>query len=77
MKIADLKMKHKNKWILVKVIKEAKNHSILDVMPLKISDEREEVYAHLQKLKKGAHVATLFTGKIPPKGMTFTFYASI
>ena len=76
MKIADLKKKYKNKWILAKVIKETKEHKVLEIKPLVISDKRDEVYKSLSKLKKGAHVATLYTGKIPAKGMSFTFYVS-
>jgi len=76
MKIADLKKKYKNKWILAKVIKETKEHKVLEMKPLVISDKRDEVYKSLSKLKKGAHVATFYTGKIPAKGMSFTFYVS-
>ena len=76
MKIADLKKKYKNKWILAKVIKETKEHKVLEIKPLVISDKRDEVYKSLSKLKKGAHVATFYTGKIPAKGMSFTFYVS-
>jgi len=77
MKVTELKTKYKNKWVLAQIVKEDSSHNILDAKPLKISDDREEIYKHLQKLKKGAHVATLFTGETPPKGMTFTFYVSI
>ena len=76
MKIADLKKKYKNKWILAKVIKETKEHKVLEIKPLVISDKRDEVYKSLSKLKKGAHVATFYTGKFPAKGMSFTFYVS-
>ncbi|MBI4225733.1 hypothetical protein HY612_01330 [Candidatus Roizmanbacteria bacterium] len=76
MKIADLKKKYKNKWILAKVIKETKEHKVLEMNPLVISDKRDDIYKSLAKLKKGAHVATLYTGEIPAKGMSFTFYVS-
>jgi len=75
MKISELKKKYKNKWILAEVTKEIKPHKkIVEVKPLVISDKRDEVYRSLSKLKQGAHVATFYTGEIPPKGMSFTFY---
>jgi hypothetical protein len=74
MKITELKKKYKNKWILAKVISETKEHKVLEMNPLVISDKRDDVYKSLGKLKKGAHVATFYTGKIPAKGMSFTFY---
>lgn len=75
MKITELKKKYKNKWILAQVVKENKIHQILEVKPLVISDEREKVYKCLKEVKKGSHVATIYTGQSPPKGLVFTFYA--
>lgn len=77
MKISDLKKKYKNKWILAKVKKMGQLQKVLEVKPLVISDNRDEVYRSLGKLKKGAHVTTFFTGEIPPKGMSFTFNVNI
>jgi len=77
MKISDLKKKYKNKWILAEVIKETKQHTVIEMKPLIISDKRDKIYKSLANLKKGAHVATFYTGKVPPKGMSFTFYVSI
>lgn len=76
MKIADLKKKFKDKWILAKVIKETKEHKVLEMKPLVISDKRDEVYKSLSKLKKGSHIATFYTGVVPPKGISFTFRIS-
>lgn len=77
MKISDLKKKYKNKWILAEVIKETSRHAVIEMKPLVISDKRDEIYKSLSDLKKGAHVATLYTGEVPPKGMSFTFNVSI
>ena len=77
MKIAELKKKYKNKWILAEAVKETKEHKVIEMKPLVISSKRDEVYKSLGKLKKGAHVATFYTGEVPPKGMIFTFYGSI
>lgn len=77
MNITELKKKFKNKWILAEVIKETKTHRVIEMKPLVISDKRDKVYKTLAKLKKGAHVATFFTGEVPPRGMSFTFHVSI
>ena len=77
MHISDLRKKFKNKWVLAEVVKEGKFQKLLDVKPIKVSDERDEIYKELAKVKKGSHVATLYTGRVPPKGMTFTFHVNI
>lgn len=77
MKINELKKKYKNKWILAYIIKEDKEHNIQDVKPLVISADKQKVYDHLTKLKKGSHVATIYTGQSPPKGQIFTFYVRV
>jgi hypothetical protein len=77
MKIADLKKKYKNKWVLAEVTKETKEHTVVSVEPILISDKRDEIYKSLAGLKRGAHVATFYTGEVPAKGMSFTFYVSI
>lgn len=76
MKISELRKKYKNKWILAEVIKEGKFQKVIEAKPLVISDKRDEVYRSLGKLKKGAHVTTFYTGEVPPKGMSFSFYVS-
>jgi hypothetical protein len=69
-----LKKKYKNKWILAEVLKEDKlHHKVLEIKPLVVSSERNRVYDSLTKLKKGAHVATFYTGPIPKKGTVFAF----
>lgn len=74
MKVEDVKRKYKDKWVLAEVLKEDRLNRVLEVKPLFISSNRDDVYKSLAKVKKGSHVATLFTGEVPPKGMTYTFY---
>ncbi len=74
MKVADLKKKYKNKWVLAEVLAEDKLNRVTEVKPIVVSGNRDKVYKSLEKVKKGAHVATLFTGKVPPRGITYTFY---
>ena len=77
MKISQLRKKFKNKWVLAQVLKEDKLHRLVEVTPFQASEGREDVYKALSGLKKGSHVATIYTGQQPPKGMTFTFHVNI
>ena len=74
MKISELKKKFKNKWVLAEVVKEGKLQELLEVRPIKVSDQRDDIYKELTKVKKGSHVATIYTGQVPPKGMAFAFH---
>lgn len=76
MNVTQLRKKFKNKWVLAQVLKEDKLQKLVDIKPLKVSDYREDIYKALTGLKKGSHVATLYTGQLPPKGMTFTFHVN-
>lgn len=76
MNIPQLRKKFKNKWVLAEVLKEGKLQELLDVRPIKVSDQRDDVYKELAKVKKGAHVATIYTGQVPPKGMAFAFHVA-
>jgi hypothetical protein len=77
MKVSELKKKYKNQWVLAEVLKENKLNQLVEVKPILISSDRDEVYAALAKVKRGSHMATIFTGKIPPEGIAFAFYGSI
>lgn len=77
MNISQLRKKFKNKWVLAQVLKEDKHKKLVDIKPLKVSDYRDDIYKALAGLKKGSHVATLYTGQLPPKGMTFTFHVNV
>lgn len=74
MNVTDFKKKYKNKWVLAEVLKETKKHEIIEMAPIIVSDKRDDVYRSIGKLKKGAHVATFYTGQLPPKGLSFTFH---
>lgn len=76
MNISQLRKKFKNKWVLAEVLGEDQLNRVTEVRPIIVSVSRDTVYKSLEKVKKGAHVATLYTGKVPPRGMSFTFYDS-
>lgn len=75
MNITSLKKKYKNQWVLAEVLKEDKLNRVVEVKPLVHSKDREEVYNALTTIKPGKHITTLFTGKLPPKGMVYAFHA--
>lgn len=64
MKIAELKKKFKNLWVLAEVIKENKYNEPVDVKPIMASRDRNKIYERIAKVAKGKTVATLYTGKI-------------
>mgnify|MGYP001581042283 CR=1 FL=1 len=63
MKISTLNRKYKNMWVLAEVLKEDTAGPI-DVKPLVVSHDRDEVYKGIGKVPKGKVVATLYTGKV-------------
>lgn len=73
MHITSLKKKFKNQWVLAEVLKEDKLNHIIEVRPITHSKNRDEVYEALSRVKRNIHVATIYTGKIPPKGMVYAF----
>jgi len=74
MKISKLFKKHKNKWVLARVLKEDKLNRLIEVKPILVSSNRDEVYKALGKVKRGTHVATIFTGEFPKKDMAYIFF---
>jgi len=73
MKVSELKKKYKNQWVLAEVIKEGPLNEPVEVKPLVHSSIREKIYEHLSRVKRGAYVATFYTGKIPKKGYAVAF----
>lgn len=73
MKIANLKKKFKNQWVLAEVLKEDTLNRVVEAKPIFHSKERNKVYAALSKVGKAKHVATIYTGDLPPKGMVYAF----
>ncbi len=64
MKIAEVKKKFKNTWVLLEVIKENKLNQPVEVKPLLASNDRNKIYEGIAKVPKGKTVTTLYTGKI-------------
>lgn len=77
MKIADLKKKYKNEWVLAEVIKENKLNQVIEVSPIVHSSDRSIVYKELTKVRGKKHVTTIYTGKFPQKGMVYAFDAKL
>lgn len=73
MKIAEVNKKYKNTWVLAEVLKQDKLDQPVDVKPIMVSKDRNELYKRMATLPRGTHVATLYTGEI--KG-AFLFYVS-
>lgn len=74
MKIADVKKKFKNKWVLAKVLEENELNQPIEVKPLAASYDRNEIYKKITDLPKGTAVATFYTGKA--RGV-FVFYVRV
>lgn len=66
MKIAEVKKRYKNKWVLAEVLKEDKLNQPVDVIPIMASKNRYDLYDKLAILPKDETktFATIFTGKI-------------
>ena len=75
MKISKLKKKFQNEWILAEVLKEDKYNRVLEAKPILHAKDRTEIYDALAKVKDKKHLATIYTGKLPPKGMVYAFNA--
>lgn len=75
MKISTLKKKFQNEWILAEVLKEDKYNRVQEAKPIFHAKDRTGVYEALAKVKHKTHLATIYTGKLPPKGMVYAFYA--
>lgn len=73
MHIDSLKKKFKNQWVLVEVLKEDTLNRVVEAKPIAHGKNRDEVYAALSRVHKNTHVATVYTGKIPPKRMVYAF----
>ncbi|MBI4096949.1 MAG: hypothetical protein HY428_00845 [Candidatus Levybacteria bacterium] len=73
MKIATIKKKYKNEWVLVKVVKEDTLNQPTEGKVIAHGKNRDVIYEKMRKLPAGFRVATFYTGKIPPKDMAFAF----
>lgn len=68
MKISEVKKKYKNKWVLAEVLKEDELNRALEIKPIAISQDKNEVYDKLASLPEkktdGKTFTTLYTGKV-------------
>lgn len=73
MKVAEVKKRFKNTWVLAEVLKQDELNQPVDVKPIMASDDRNKLYDKIATLPRGTHVATLYTGKISG---AFLFYVN-
>ncbi len=71
--INEIKQSFKDEWVLVEVTKEGQLNKPAKGKIITHSKKREDIYDKMQKLPKGFKIATLYTGKVPPKDMAFAF----
>lgn len=66
MKVAEVKRKFKNKWVLAEVLKMNELNQAVDVKPIFVSKDRDKVYKRLMKVPRDKNkiVTTLYTGRI-------------
>lgn len=64
MKIAEVKKKFKNVWVLADVLKENELNQPVEVRPIMADQDRNKIYDKMAALPRGKKVTTLYTGKI-------------
>lgn len=74
MKVTTLKKKYKNKWVLARVLKEDKLNRVTDVEPIAASANQNDISKSIMKVKKGTHLAAIYTGKEFPAGKAVILY---
>lgn len=62
MKLADIKRKYKDQWILAKVIKEDDSGRALEVEPIAHAPTKSELTAKLEQCQE-KHITVVYTGK--------------
>ena len=65
MKIAELKKKFKNTWVLAEVLKEDRLNRPIEVVPIISSDDRDELYDKLDSLPNSKKIGRLLLTFIP------------
>jgi hypothetical protein len=73
MTIKEIYEQYPDQWLLVKVIKQDDDGKITEAEPICNSTKRDEVYEAIGTVRRGEHVATLFTGEIIKEGEAFSF----
>lgn len=75
MKISEVNKKYKNKWVLAEVLKEDKLNRAVEVKPIVVSLDKNEIYDKLASIPErktsGRTFTTLYTGKVAG---AFLFY---
>ena len=61
MKIAEIKKKFKNTWVLAEVLKEDRLNRPIEVVPIISSDDRDELYDKLDSLPNSKKIGKTFT----------------
>ena len=69
--VNELKIRYKDEWILIEVLKKDKLGQPLKGRLIAHSKRRDDVYDVLRKMK--GHTAVFFAGEIPKKGYAFCF----
>ena len=64
MKIAEIKRKYKNKWVLLEVVKMSDVNQIEEANLIWASDNKDEVYERAKKVEEGKTIATFYTGRL-------------
>jgi len=64
MKIADVKKKFKNEWVLAEVLKENRLNQPVEIKPIMSGSDPDKLYEHMAKLPQGKTFATFYTGKM-------------
>ena len=64
MRIADVKKKFKNTWVLAEVLKMNKLNEPTEVRPIMANKDRDKVYEGIAKVSRNKTVTTIYTGKI-------------
>lgn len=64
MKVADVKKKFKNMWVLAEVLKENELNQPVDIKPILSSNDPDTLYTRLAKLSKNKTFTTFYTGKM-------------
>lgn len=72
MKIAEIKEKYKDEWVLLEVIKVDRSGELLEGDVLAHSRDRDDTYQAMKK-RKWKDVAHFYTGEIPDKGYAVAF----
>ena len=64
MKIADIRRKYRNKWVLLEVVKMSEVNQIEEANLILASDNKDEVYDQAKKVAKDKTIATFYTGRL-------------